>query len=111
MGFDQALFGFLPVDDLPDVLKVLRSGVLVVQVVGVLPNVDADDGHEVGADVRNWVLVECFTVGENIGALVVHEPAPAGALNAGSALVERGDERVQGAPAGDEGVVERAALG
>jgi len=98
LGCDQALLGHLPVDDLPDVRKVLGSSVLVVHVVGVLPDVDADDGHEVGADVRHWVLVEGFTVGENVSTLVVHEPSPAGALNVSGALVESVFERIQAAP-------------
>ena len=95
---DEALFSHSPVDDLPDVLEVLGSRILVVQVVSVLPDVDADDGYEVGADVGDRVLVVGLTVGEHISALVVDEPAPAGALDSRSSLVENLAEYVNGSP-------------
>ena len=53
---DQALLGLLPVDNGPHLLKVARAAVLVVKVISVLPDVDVDDGHKVGAHVLDQVL-------------------------------------------------------
>ena len=76
----------------------------------MLPDVDADDGHEVGADIRDWVLVGHFTVGEDVGALVVNEPSPARALDGSRALVKGRTEGVNAAPCVDDLVVQGAAL-
>ena len=56
-GLDQALLGLLPVDNGPHLLEVARAAVLVVKVISVLPDVDVDDGHKVGAHVLDQVLV------------------------------------------------------
>jgi len=77
----------------------------------VLPDVNADDGDEVGAEVRDGVLVIGLTIGKDIRALVVHEPSPAGALDSGRSLVESCAELVHAAPALDERVVKGTALG
>jgi len=98
MGSDETLFGLLPVDDAPDVFEVLGPGILVVDIVGVLPDVDADDGHDVRAHVRDWILVVCDAERKSVLALVVNEPAPARALDGGCARVEHLDEAVDGAP-------------
>jgi len=111
LGCNEALFGLLPVDDAPDVLKVAGSGVLVVDVVGVLPDIDTDDGDDVGGDVGDGVLVGGSAVRQSVLALVVHEPSPAGALNGSCAGVENTDEAVDGTPALDDCVEERAAFG
>lgn len=95
---DEALLSHSPVDNLPDVLEVLGSCILIVQVVSVLPDVDADNGHEVGANVSDRVLVVGLTVGEHISALVVDEPAPAGALDSSSPLIESLAELVNRSP-------------
>lgn len=50
----EALLSSLPVDNVPDGVKVLGLAVLVLQVVGVLPGVDSEDRSEL-AD--NGVLV------------------------------------------------------
>lgn len=77
----------------------------------MLPDVDVDDGHEVGAHIRDEVLVRRRTERQRILSLVVDEPAPAGALDRGSPLVEHLDEVVDGAPALKDGVVERTRVG
>lgn len=111
LGGDQTCLSLVPVDNLPDVLEVLRASVLVVDVVGVLPDVNADDGHDVGADVGDGILVGGSAVREGILSLVVHEPSPAGTLDSSGAGVEHVDEVVEGTPAFDHGVEERTVLG
>lgn len=44
--FGQTLVGSLEVDDLPDVGQVVGLPVLVLEVEGVLPHVDPDEGSE-----------------------------------------------------------------
>lgn len=60
-GLDESLFlcsletlaHILPVDDVPDGLHVVRPDVFVLQVVGVLPDVDAQEWDEAwGVRVR-----------------------------------------------------------
>lgn len=110
LGCDETLFGLLPVDDAPDILEVLGPGILIVNVVGMLPDVDTDDGHNVGADICDWVLVGSSAVRESILSLVVDEPAPSRALDCSSACVEHLDESIDGTPAFDDGIVEGASL-
>jgi len=46
----EPLLGGLPVDHVPDVLEVLCLAVLVLEVVGVLPGIDTQDGLELSDD-------------------------------------------------------------
>ena len=77
----------------------------------MLPDIHVDDGHKVWAHIGDKILVSGGAEGEGVLALVVHEPAPAGTLDGGGALVEHTDELVMGTPALNDGVVERAAVG
>ena len=110
LGGEESLLRFLPIDDLPDVCKVLGPRVLVVQVVSVFPNVNADDRHKIWADIRHWVLVVRFTVRKNIGAFVIDEPAPAGAHDIGSTMIELALELIDGSPRLDQGIVEGSSF-
>lgn len=48
LGLFQPLRDVLPVRHLVDGLHVVRSDVLVLEIVGVLPDVDAEEGDETG---------------------------------------------------------------
>lgn len=78
--FAEALGDGAPVDDVPDGAEVLGLAVLVLEVVGVLPGVDAEEGLVVAGD---GVLVGAGDDGEVARGLVLDEPGPAGALDAG----------------------------
>jgi hypothetical protein len=55
---------------------------LVVNVEGVLPDVDVEKGSKaVGLLIGDQVLVLRGTVLQRLSILVIHEPAPAGALD------------------------------
>jgi hypothetical protein len=82
--FLEALGDGAPVDDVPDGAEVLGLAVLVLQVVGVLPGVDAQQGLEVA---RDGVLVRAGDEAERARRLVLDEPGPAGALDAGEGRV------------------------
>ena len=110
-GGIETLLGLLPVDDLPHLFEVLRARVLVVKVIGVLPDVDVDDRDKVRAHIRDQVLVGSGTEVEGLLSLVVHEPAPAGSLDGGGARVEDADELLHGTPAADDSVVKGARIG
>lgn len=56
------LVGFVPIDDLPEGADVVRTAILVVKVVGVLPDVESDDGSASAiANTLHYrgVLVSC----------------------------------------------------
>lgn len=77
----------------------------------MLPDIHVDDRHKVWAHIGDKILVSSGAEGEGVLALVVDEPAPAGTLDGGSALVEHADEFVVGTPALNDGVVKRATVG
>lgn len=78
--FLESLGNSSPVDDIPNSAKVLSLAVLVLQVVGVLPGVDSQKRLQVAGD---GVLVGASDEAEVSGRLVLDEPGPAGALDAG----------------------------
>ena len=90
----EALGHVAPVDDLPDGAEVLRLAVLVLQVVGVLPGVNAHERLEVTGD---GVLVGAGDKTEGARGLVLDEPGPAGTLNAGEGSVGLLFEVLEGA--------------
>lgn len=73
-----------PVDDLPYGVKVLCLAILVLEVVGVLPRIDAEERLEVSGD---GVLVGARDDAEGSRRLFLDEPGPAGALDAGKSRV------------------------
>lgn len=81
----QPLLSSLPVDNVPDGREVLGLAVLVLKVVCVLPGVNAEDGTEL-AD--HGVLVGVGLDANVAGLHVLHQPGPAGALDAGEGGVE-----------------------
>ena len=64
MGSIESLRHLGPVNNLPDFGHEVWSHIHVVKVVGVLPDVDVDDGHEIGAHVGDKVLVGSGSEGE-----------------------------------------------
>lgn len=94
LGGLEALRDVGPVDDLPDGLEVVGAGVLVVQVVSMLPHVDAEQRHNV-AESGSGVLVRRGGDLQALKVLVVHEPAPAAALYGRSGGVEFVNEAIE----------------
>ena len=80
LGLGEPLGHGLPVDDVPDGAEVLGLAILVLQVVGVLPGVDAQQGDQVAGD---GVLVGAGDQAQGAGLLVLGDPGPAAALDAG----------------------------
>ena len=75
----QALGDIGPVENVEDGVNVRAAQVLVLQVVRVLPNVNAEQGHQTSRRLQR-ILVLASRHLELGGALVPAEPAPAGAL-------------------------------
>jgi len=90
----KSLLRSLPVKDVPDRLEVLGLAVLVLEVIGVLPSIDAQNG---GKLANNWVLVGVGLDRDAAGVVVLHEPCPAAALDAGKGSVEGALELGEGA--------------
>lgn len=83
-----------PVDNVPDGAKVFGLAVLVLEVVGVLPCVDAQQRLQVAS---NRVLVRAGDDAEGARGLVLDEPSPAGALDSSQRSVGLLLEVVKGA--------------
>lgn len=83
-----------PVDNIPNSTEVLSLAVLVLQVVSVLPSINAHQRLQVAA---NGVLVRAGDETEGAGGLVLDQPGPAGALDAGKSGVGLLLEVVEGA--------------
>jgi hypothetical protein len=96
LGGGEALVDFVPVDGIPPGGEVVGAAVLVFEVVGVLPDVVAEDG--VAALRDRVVLVGGGDDGELAG--FEDEPAPAGAELLGGGLVEQLLERFEVAEVG-----------
>lgn len=89
----EALLSSLPVNDIPNSAEVFGLAVLILQVVSVLPRIDTKDRAEL-AD--NGVLVCVGADLDGAGLDVLHQPGPAGALNASEGGVELLLQRVEG---------------
>jgi len=87
----------VPVDDLHESGDVFGAAVLVFEVVGVLPDVDAEDGGV--AEREGAVLVRRGLDGEGSGG-VAGEPGPAAAEDAGTGFGEGGLEGGERAESG-----------
>ena len=82
--FLKSLGDSAPVDDLPDGAEVLSLAVLVLEVVGVLPGVNSEEGLEVAS---NGVLVGSGDDGQSASVLILDEPGPARALDSSKGSV------------------------
>lgn len=80
LGLGQPLSHVLPVGHLVDGLDVIGPDVLVLQVVSVLPDVDAKEWNQTGGGLQR-ILVGAGGNAETTSGLVVAQPAPAGALD------------------------------
>ena len=69
----------LPVNDVPDRLKILSLAVLVLQIVRVFPCVNA---HERLERSGNWVLVGACHQAKGAALLILDKPRPTTALDA-----------------------------
>ena len=90
----EPLLRRLPVDHIPHRLEVLGLPVLILQVVGMLPSVDAEQWSELA---HNGILVG-VGADEHLSRLgILDEPGPAAALDAGKGGVEFVAEGGEGA--------------
>ena len=95
----EAFVDFGPVDDVPEGLDVVGAAVLVVEVVGVFPDVEAEDwGFAFG---QRGVLVGGAFDGQL--ALVGDEPGPAAAEPLGGGVVKQFLELLEAAEGGVDG--------
>ena len=64
----------------------------------MLPDIDAEEWHVLGALISNLILISRLQVGELLSILIPGEPAPAAALQNGGACVEVRLESLNGPP-------------
>lgn len=80
LGLGKSLGYILPVDDLPDVLQVVRSHILVLQVVGVLPHVNTQQRDQASGGLEG-ILVGSGGDSQSLVGLVPTQPAPSRTLH------------------------------
>jgi len=70
----ESFFHFFPIDNLPDLLEELRSGILVVKVISMLPNVHVEKGN-----MSSWadsiLITRCHNL-KLLCLLTVAKPGP-----------------------------------
>src|SRR5579884_2841418 len=84
----------VPVDDVPPVGEVLWAAVLILQVVGMLPDVIAHDGEE--AFHQGTILVRGRS-DRQLAIVIEDQPDPAGAETLRASIVKGRLELVEGA--------------
>jgi hypothetical protein len=87
----------LPVDNLPNGLEVIGTNVLVLEVVSVLPNVNAQKRNQTSGGLER-ILVRGSGNLKALELLVVAEPTPARSLNGSGLGVELFNELVKRTP-------------
>lgn len=99
-GLLEALLRGLPVDDIPDGAEVFCFAVLVLEVVCVLPSVDAENRSELAND---WVLVRVCLDLNSASVHILYQPCPTRALDTCESsvylrleVVERAEVRIDG---------------
>lgn len=88
----ESLLRRLPVHDIPNSAKVLGLAVLVLQVVRVLPRINAQNGTEL---THHGVLVRICLDLDRTSVGILYQPRPARTLNPRQSSVELGLELVQ----------------
>jgi len=102
----EALLGLFKVDHVPNGVEVIRLHVEVLEVEGVLPDVDADEGH-VGEE---RVLVRRRDYLEALRCRVQAEPAPPRALDAEGRGIELLLEGIEATKVAVDGLLEGPIL-
>ncbi len=70
---NESLLNFLPVHNLPDILKEVSLSMLVVNVEGVFPNVDIQERRKATwLLVSDEILVDSGTILKRLGMLIVN---------------------------------------
>ena len=101
-------FGDLvPVDNLPDLFHIVGPNVKVVEVVGVLPDVDGEEWNQVSTLIDKSILIGSCSKLELSRVLVVSQPSPAGTLDGSGVGAEVRDEVIEGAKRVVDGISER----
>src|SRR5688572_10287814 len=101
----ESLADRVPVDDVPPRREVVGTAVLVLQVVGVLPHVDAEDRL---LPFHHRIVLVRRALDDQLAA-GIDQPRPAAAEAFDAGVVQLRLERVEAAEGGRDGLAERAA--
>lgn len=93
----KSLLDSLPVDHIPNRTKVLRLPVLILQIIRMLPSINTQQRRVLS---YNGVLVRIGADLDLAGLVVLNQPGPAAALDAGERGVKFGLEVGEGAVGG-----------
>jgi len=105
-GLVVTMLGFIEIDDVPDGIKVIGLDVFVLEIEGVLPDVDADDRH-MG---KKRVLIRSRDYRQSLGFVIDTKPTPSRALNPSGGRVELADEVFKASISCQNGLFEMSVL-
>ena len=100
----------MPINKAPHLVEERRPHVLVVKVIGVLPDVDSEQWDKLGPLILHHVLIRRLHILQLFRVRVVGEPAPATTLQSGGAPVEVLLEALDAAPLSFHECAKLAAL-
>jgi hypothetical protein len=85
MLLPQSSLNSLPINYIPNSIKIFCLAILILQIVRMLPSINAQQRGELAYD---WILV-CICADQDLTRLVVFdEPGPAAALDTGERGIE-----------------------
>ena len=82
-GLDQTCFNGIPVDNVPNSTDVIGSDVSVIDVVGVLPDINTQQRFESSSSLQ-WILVWEGDNVDDLGLWAKCKPPPSASLNSNS---------------------------
>jgi len=85
-----SFFNILPVNNLPDMVNIIRSDIFVLDVISMFPDINAQKRNK--TNWNQWVLIRHFLKDKTLISLIVTKPSPTGALNPNSFLGQLRDE-------------------
>ena len=86
-GLGKAMCNIIPIDNRPYGLEVVRTQILVLQVVGVLPNVNPQERNKTAMG-QQWILVRCGSELDTFSCRIVSEPGPSTTLDSSGMRIE-----------------------
>jgi len=105
-AFIVPLLSFFPVDNTPDSFEIVDLDIQVLEIEGVLPDVNADDGN---VRQQRVLISSCHNL-KTLGRRVIAEPSPPGSLNSSGGRIELRNQFFNAAEVGDDGLLQRAVL-
>lgn len=106
-GLDQSCFDGIPIDNVPDGTDVFGSNVSVIDIVGMLPDINTQEWFESSGGFERILVGKSYDV-DALCFGVIREPAPARSLNGNRLGRDFGDHVLIATESGVDGIRERS---